>query len=128
MFLICLNCGNAQYFETDLALLQALTVRLNGTVGTGPAKYQGDDWAACSLHDQLKSKITFDERAAGCFDAQTTTYHFSHIRCARCGSDRVCPPQKQQPQALSLAAELEQHRAEYRTLRKERKRYANSLP
>ncbi|MEE9167914.1 MAG: hypothetical protein V3U24_10710 [Candidatus Neomarinimicrobiota bacterium] len=132
MKLICIACGNYTYFEAEVEGLRAVIPAAQGVV-VEDAVIDDDNWSDGSLRDNLQDVVDWflkQNDQALHFDADTGHYYNSYVRCARCGSPRVCPPYSKwtPPRSLkSLEEELLDNREELNALRKER-HHANHLP
>jgi hypothetical protein len=129
MNLLCLRCGNATYFETEVETVVEVTV-IEGGIKIENALYPDLDYTAETLGDNLNDLLEYTDRQAESdmlFDADTDTYYSRYFKCARCGHNKVAPPLKPKRPELPLADELAQHHEEYSHLRKERQHYADNL-
>jgi len=129
MKLICLQCGNFIYFETEIEAIKELTVN-EGKLIVEDAKFPDFNYTEDSIRCNLKDIVDFvlKQNALGLvFDPETESYYNQHITCARCGSPKVSKPFKPKPRIIPLDQELEENREEYYSLRKERD-HENNLP
>ena len=132
MKLICADCGNYVHFEAQVEGLQVIEVSPGGLVigdRDQEGAFDGGSWIRMGIVDLVDYSVKQDMEALK-WDSSSKSYINPNIRCARCGSKRVCvpyrdwsPPRKNQ----FLDEEICENRQEYSWLRKER-RYADSLP
>ena len=129
--LICVSCGNQEYFETEVETVKEITP--NGSAFlVGNAVFDDWDHSESSLRANLDDMIGYVFNN-GCdvltFDPVTKSYYNQHIQCARCGGARVTPRLSKWSPVMhkSLDDEILANRKDYQQLRKERNR-ENKLP
>ncbi len=129
--MICLTCGNFTYFEIEVEGLKAIETSNAGVVVDDAII---DDWnysdevVRDNLHDILTYSLKNQEQAIQ-YNSQDGRYEHAYISCARCCSHQVCLPYSAWHPPTpnrSLAEELNEHRHEYLSLRKERA-YENNM-
>ena len=130
--LICVNCGNYTYFETDVQGIRSVAPTAEGMI-IKDSFIEGsnytDETIRGSMIDIIDYVLKQSEQILQ-FDPETNKYHNQYIACARCGSKVVTPPYsewKPTPDFLPLDDELLENSKEFLQLRKER-RDDNNLP
>jgi len=132
MKLICIECGNYTYFETDVQGISSVESTAEGIVIKDPfieGSNYTDETIRGSLIDIIDYVLKQCEQIMR-FDAETNRYHNQYITCARCGSKVVTPPYSEwepTPEFKPLDEELLANHQEFLQLRKERN-YENNLP
>lgn len=125
MDLICIQCGNYRYFETDVESIQALSLK-NGSLIVEDAQYEDWNFSDSTLRHSLEDIISYclnESKEVLTYNPEKGRYENSLISCSRCGSKEVTKPYSNwTPPAhcRSLQEELMENRDEYRNLRKER--------
>ena len=131
MKLLCLQCGNYTYFETDIITVKEITTGPDGLI-IDNAVFADLDYTEDTIRDNLKDIVDYvlkQDDSGLVFDPETESYYNRYIKCAICGSGKVSNPiPKPLPCNLSLEEELDKNREEFNYLRKERKHNENNLP
>ena len=132
MKLICIDCGNYTYFESDVEMQMAVLSQY-GSLSIENAVYDNYDYTSdslrCSLDDLIEIVLRADSECLS-FNREIMRYENRYITCVWCGSSVVTPPSCEyiQPREyLSIDEELKNNRNEYLRLKKEGK-YASLLP
>ena len=132
MKLICIDCGNYTYFESDVEMQMAV-LSLDGSLSIENAEYDNYDYTSdslrCSLDDLIEYVLRADSESLS-FNREMMRYENRYITCVWCGSLSVTPPSCEyiQPREyVSIDEELKNNQNEYLRLKKEGK-YASLLP
>ena len=132
MNLICINCGNYTYFESDVEMQMAVLSQ-DGSLSIENAEYDSYDYTSDSLRSSLDDLIAYVLRADSeslSFNREIMRYENRYITCVWCGSSTVTPPSCEYippREYLSIDEELNNNRDEYFRLKKEGK-HAYLLP
>ena len=132
MKLICIDCGNYTYFESDVEMQMAVLSQ-DGSLSIENADYDNYDYTSdslrCSLDDLIEYVLRADSECLS-FNRKINRYENRYITCVWCGSSNVTPPYCEYSppkEYLSIDEELNNNRDEYLRLKKEGK-YASLLP
>ena len=132
MKLICIDCGNYTYFESDVEMQMAVLSQ-DGSLSIENAEYDNYDYTSdslrCSLDDLIEIVLRADSACLS-FNREIMRYENRYITCVWCGSSNVTPPSCEyvQPREyVSIDEELKNNQNEYLKLKKEGK-YASLLP
>ena len=132
MKLICIDCGNYTYFESDVEMQMAVLSQ-DGSLSIENAEYDSYDYTSdslrCSLNDLIEYVLRADSESLS-FNREIMRYENRYITCIWCGSSTVTPPSCEYSpprEYVSIDEELNNNRDEYFRLKKEGK-YASLLP
>jgi len=132
MKLICIDCGNYTYFESDVEMQMAVLSH-DGSLSIENADYDNYDYTSdslrCSLDDLIACVLRADSESLS-FNREIMRYENRYITCVWCGSSNVTPPSCEYfppREQVSIDEELKNNRNEYLRLKKEGK-YASLLP
>ncbi len=131
MDLICINCGNREYFETDVETVKEINPHGSSALVQN-AVFDSWDHTEASLRANLDDTIRYilyNSADILSFNHETGYYYNPYMYCSRCGSARVTIRMvKWSPKQIKpLDEEILANRKEYKLLRKERNR-VNLLP
>ncbi len=130
--LLCLDCGNFTFFETDVEGLKGVEPTEEGII-INDAFVENSNYTDETIRGNLTDIVDYVLKQSDQilqFDQETNRYHNQYITCARCGSELVTPPYSEwKPTAnfKPIDDELLENRKDYQQLRKERKD-DNNLP
>ena len=133
MSLICIACGNRDFFETDVETAMELISSEQNLI-VQPAAMEDWHYAEESIRDQVNDNVISTLRMHA--DELREDYHSgdlynSYLQCAVCHSAKVCRPLSDwhpRKPAISLDEEITNNRTALTELRKARKRDENILP
>ena len=132
MKLICIDCGNYTYFESDVEMQMAVLSQ-DGSLSIENAEYDSYDYTSdslrCSLNDLIEYVLRADSESLS-FNREIMRYENRYITCIWCGSSTVTPPSCEYSpprEYVSIDEELKNNQNEYLRLKKEGK-YASLLP
>ena len=132
MKLICIDCGNYTYFESDVEMQMAVLSQ-DGSLSIENAEYDSYDYTSdslrCSLDDLIEYVLRADSESLS-FNREIMRYENRYITCIWCGSSTVTPPSCEYSpprEYVSIDEELKNNQNEYLKLKKEGK-YASLLP
>ena len=132
MKLICIDCGNYTYFESDVEMQMAVLSQ-DGSLSIENAEYDSYDYTSdslrCSLDDLIEYVLRADSESLS-FNREIMRYENRYITCIWCGSSTVTPPSCEYSpprEYVSIDEELKNNQNEYLRLKKEGK-YASLLP
>ena len=133
MSLICIACGNREFFESDVETVMELEMSGQGVL-VQPAVMEDWRYAEESIRAQVNDNVLStlrmhaDELNEDYFSG---TLNNNYLQCAVCHSTSVCRPlsdwQPPQP-AIGLDQEITNNRKALIQLRKARKGDENNLP
>jgi len=133
MSLICIACGNREFFESDVETVMELESSKQDIL-VQAARVEDWNYAEDSIRDQVKEnvlctlKMNADEFHEDYFSGDL---HNSYLQCSVCHSASVCRPFSnwQAPQAaMDLNSEMIDNRKSLTQLRKKRRLNENILP
>ncbi len=130
--LLCIDCGNYTYFETDVQGIRSVEPTAEGMI-IKDSMIENSNYTDETIRGNLTDIIDYVLKQSDQilqFDHETGKYQNQYITCARCGSNLVTPPYsewKPTPEFIGLDDELLENSKEYLQLRKERKD-ENNLP
>ena len=130
--LICVDCGNFTFFETDVEGLKGVEPNEEGII-IKDSFVENWNYTDETIRGNLTDIIDYvlkqpDDTIR--FDHESNKYYNIYITCARCGSRIVTIPSSEwnpTQELLPLDDELLENRKDYLQLRKERS-YENNLP
>ena len=133
MKLICIDCGNYTYFESDVEMQMAVLSK-DGSLSIENAEYDSYDYTSDSVRRSLDDLIGYVLRTGEdllIYNRKINRYENRYITCVWCGSSSVTPPSCEyiQPREYeSIDEEINSNRNEYLQLKKEGRRDAYLLP
>ena len=130
--LICIDCGNFTFFETDVQGLKGVEPTEEGII-INDSFVENWNYSDETIRGNLTDIIDYvlkqpDDTLR--FDYEANKYYNIYITCARCGSSLVTIPSSEwnpTQELLPLDDELLENRKDFQQLRKERS-YENNLP
>ncbi len=133
MNLICLNCGNTEYWQAEIETSKAVFPTV-GNLVIDDLEIDGDNWSEQILRENLLDivKALLHGHSSELYqNFQTGHYQNRYIACAVCGSYEVTPPYcKWQPPPTfrSIDEEIKHNHETFKKLLKKRGEYENNLP
>ena len=133
MSIICLACGNREFFESDVETVMELESSAQDVL-VEAARVEDWNYAEDSIRDQVRENVlcTLQMNANELHeDYFSGDLHNSYLQCSVCHSAQVCRPfsdwHPPHPR-IDLDTEMTKNRKSFIQLRKERKRNENILP
>ena len=132
MKLLCLECGNYTYFNSDAQIYKNIRPTIDG-LEINDVIIDEYNYSDSSVRDELQDNVDYVLKQSVSllqFNNEIGHYESTLISCAVCKSKRVTPPYsdwKPKRNYQTLQAEILNNKTEFNNLRKERT-YANNLP
>ncbi|NOG47904.1 MAG: hypothetical protein HND50_21875 [Calditrichaeota bacterium] len=128
MSIICIDCGNRQFFDCEVETVMEIEMSGEGLL-LQPAKFEDWNYAEENVRDQVKEAVLSTEKMSA--DELSMEDYNPYLRCAVCFSGSVCRPFSDwypKKATVGLDEEMISNRNLLKQLRGEKQKYENKLP